>query len=273
VGVVKSRVIALFLVAALGAPAFAEETARSDRDRALHALPVLFGAGLYAATESVWKESITPMECRWCEPNWLDTGTRNRLKWDRVRLANSASNLTGFVATPLLGLGLLVATTADEHDGRRWYDDTVPVLQSTVATALLNQTLKVIAGRRRPFATFDGEVIRPRNDFHTSFFSGHTALAFAVATSSGTVASLRGYRSASTLWFGGIALASATGYLRIAADAHYLSDVLTGAVIGTAIGVAIPLLFHRDVLTDDDGAVARTRTSDEPFMFSLGTAF
>lgn len=269
----KSCVIAMAVVASMAAPARAEEAERSDRDRVLHGLPVLLGGGLYVASESLWKEAITPMECRWCEPNWLDTGARTALKWERVRGANTASNLTGYVGTPLLGLGLLVATTADDPDPRRWYDDTLPVLQATVATGLVNQTLKVIAGRRRPFATFGGEAIRARNDFHTSFFSGHTALAFAIATSSGTVASLRGYRSASTLWFGGIALASATGYLRIAADAHYLSDVLTGAIVGTAIGVAIPLLLHRDVLTDDDAPIARTRTSDEPFMFSIGTAF
>jgi membrane-associated phospholipid phosphatase len=35
-----------------------------------------------------------------------------------------------------------------------------------------------------------------------------------------------------------------SGYLRIAADKHYLSDVLTGALLGSAMGVAIPLLLH-----------------------------
>jgi membrane-associated phospholipid phosphatase len=32
--------------------------------------------------------------------------------------------------------------------------------------------------------------------------------------------------------------------LRVAGDMHYLSDVLTGALIGTAAGLGIPLLHH-----------------------------
>ena len=39
-------------------------------------------------------------------------------------------------------------------------------------------------------------------------------------------------------------LASAVGYLRIAGDMHYLTDVLAGAAIGTAVGVAMPLALH-----------------------------
>ena len=40
------------------------------------------------------------------------------------------------------------------------------------------------------------------------------------------------------------AIGAATAYLRIAADQHYLTDVMTGAVIGSAVGVGVPLL-HR----------------------------
>ena len=34
----------------------------------------------------------------------------------------------------------------------RYYDNTVPVLQSAVITGLVNQGLKVLFGRKRPFA-------------------------------------------------------------------------------------------------------------------------
>jgi membrane-associated phospholipid phosphatase len=34
------------------------------------------------------------------------------------------------------------------------------------------------------------------------------------------------------------------GYLRIAAEQHYLTDVLAGAAVGTAIGWAVPHFFH-----------------------------
>lgn len=272
-------VIALgFVCAAMGGAA-ADPSERTDRDRFYQMVPVSIGGAVYLALEFGLKDAITPQTCRWCASNWLDTGARTRLKWENVRLANSLSNLTGYVGNPLLATGLLVLTTYEDADLRRWYDDTVPVLQAGIATGMLNQLFKVIAGRRRPFATFDGEVIRAHNDFHTSFFSGHTALAFAMTTSSGMVASLRGYRTAPALWIGGLALATTTGYLRVAADAHYLTDVVVGAVVGAAVGVAIPLLFHRDVLTDETATPRRATPAQRdgharaPVILSFGGAF
>jgi len=40
----------------------------------------------------------------------------------------------------------------------------------------------------------------------------------------------------------GVPLAAATGYFRIAADRHYLTDVLAGAGVGLAIGYGVPAL-------------------------------
>jgi polar amino acid transport system permease protein len=42
----------------------------------------------------------------------------------------------------------------------------------------------------------------------------------------------------------GFPAAAATGYFRMAADKHWLTDVLTGAMTGTAVGFAVPWL-HR----------------------------
>jgi membrane-associated phospholipid phosphatase len=38
---------------------------------------------------------------------------------------------------------------------------------------------------------------------------------------------------------------AATGYLRIAADRHYATDVLAGAAVGTGVGLGWPLLVLR----------------------------
>src|SRR6059058_3168029 len=70
-----------------------------------------------------------------------------------------------------------------------------------------------------------------------SFFSGHATLAFALATSAGTVASMRHHRLAPVMWAVGLLLATTGGYLRIAADRHYATDVLTGALVGSAVGI------------------------------------
>ena len=67
---------------------------------------------------------------------------------------------------------------------------------------------------------------------------------FSLASAAGTVATLRGYRLMPLVWATLMPLAIATGDLRSGGDKHYLSDVLTGAVLGAAVGVALPLLFH-----------------------------
>lgn len=264
----------LALVAVLSARAHASPDERSDRSRYLYQpLPIAIGGAVYLVLELGLKEQITPAECRWCRANALDRAVRSSLVWTHVKRPDQLSNLTGYVGNPTLALASLVLSNTGTDDKRTWYDDAIPVLQAGIVTGMVNQTVKVIFGRRRPYAEFQGTSTRAANDVNTSFFSGHTALAFAMTTSSGTVATLRGYRSAPLVWGGGFALAAATGYFRIAADAHYFTDVLGGAIIGSAIGVAVPLLFHRDVLTDEASPTPR-KALGEPVVVSLwGGAF
>jgi membrane-associated phospholipid phosphatase len=80
---------------------------------------------------------------------------------------------------------------------------------------------------------------------------------------------MRGYRSAPYVTVAGAAFAGATGLLRSAADVHWPSDVITGALVGTGLGVALPLLLHphRKVSTEpsmSEGAPLRTLASDAP---------
>jgi hypothetical protein len=70
--------------------------------------------------------------------------------------------------------------------------------------------------------------LRPDGSNYHSFPSGHTAVAFA---SAGFL--YQEYKEVSP-WYGvaGYAMATATGYLRIYNNKHWLSDVVTGAGIG-----------------------------------------
>lgn len=265
----------LALIALLGTHAYASPDERTDRSRYFYQpIPIVAGGAVYLVLELGLKDQITPTECRWCRSNALDTSIRNALVWKNVGGPDQLSNITGYVGNPVFGIGMLFLSNLDTDDNREWYDDAIPVLQAGIATGMVNQTFKVIFGRRRPYAEFKGTSTRAANDVNTSFFSGHTALAFAMTTSTGTVATLRGYRAAPLIWAGGFVLGTATGYFRIAADAHYFTDVLGGALIGSAIGVAVPLLFHRDVLTDEAVATPRKHSTTDPVIFSLyGGAF
>ena len=63
------------------------------------------------------------------------------------------------------------------------------------------------------------------------------------------------------MWASGAFIAVSTSYLRLAADKHYLSDVVTGTVIGTAVGFFIPYLFHGPRAGTDAAPEARAGTA------------
>jgi membrane-associated phospholipid phosphatase len=81
-----------------------------------------------------------------------------------------------------------------------------------------------------------------------SFMSGHTALAFAAALMScvhHTELELYGSRAADVAACATpLALASVVGLLRVMADQHYASDVVAGAVLGSASTLGLGLFLH-----------------------------
>jgi membrane-associated phospholipid phosphatase len=70
------------------------------------------------------------------------------------------------------------------------------------------------------------------------------------------------------VWTSGFLTAAAVGYLRIAADKHYFSDVMLGAIVGTALGAGLPLLFHRPESEPGPTSSARAPLSPASFSFS-----
>ena len=83
-----------------------------------------------------------------------------------------------------------------------------------------------------------------QTDVFTSMVSGHATVGFAVAVATGIVATLRRRPSAPWLWLTGLTIATLSGYMRIAADRHYVTDVIAGAALGSAVGVLVPLLLQ-----------------------------
>jgi membrane-associated phospholipid phosphatase len=130
------------------------------------------------------------------------------------------------------------------------------VLQAAAVNGVINEVVKFTFARERPFVHALAEEDKPKqehfSDNNLSFYSGHTSLTFSLAAASGTVASLRNYRLAPLVWATMMPVAALTGYLRIAGDRHYFTDVLAGAVMGTAAGVLVPLLFHGRSGPSDD---------------------
>ncbi|XXF75869.1 phosphatase PAP2 family protein [Myxococcaceae bacterium GXIMD 01537] len=214
---------------------------------------------LWIGSEALFKDELAPDSCRWCDRAEDGTDTLNSVdRWGRGLAgstvesrdrANTWSNILGFVVVPVgvLGTQALLASNSGASSSI-YFQDAAIILQSAVLASTFNQAVKFIAGRERPFVHVlpeDQKALTAHpNDNNLSFFSGHTSLAFSLVVGAGTVAELRGYRHTAWLWAVGLPLAASVGLLRMGADKHYLTDVFVGALVGSAFGVAVPLLLH-----------------------------
>lgn len=200
-------------------------------------------------SELAFKQWLVPPGCRWCETNdfdlWL-SGVRAPLAAQRT--LDLVSTFTS-VGGPVLAMGanLLLAYKADLPFGEMLWDVLI-VVQATLSAMALQAVVKFAVGRERPLAyRLSGDAknttLHPE-DNNVSFFSGHTTFAFAAATAAGTLARIRGYKHPWLAWAIGFPIAALTGFLRMAADKHWFSDVLIGAAVGAATGWALPTFFH-----------------------------
>lgn len=180
--------------------------------------------------------SLSPAGSGGFRPGGLDVEVREHLRLGFARDARGARLWSDLVVNYGLPAGALLASGAAawrEGRPRTLFEDAVVVAQAVAIAADLNTLSKEFIARRRP----DGG--------GRSFYSSHTSRAFALATAVATVSTLRGRDSAPWLWAGGLTLASGVAYLRVAGDAHWLTDVAAGAAIGGTVGFAVPWLFHR----------------------------
>ena len=236
------RLLVLVTVVTLSSTAAAET--RADRQRTKRLLAAGAAGLVFATSETVLKDPLAPDICRWCSVNSVDSSVRAALVWHDTGLAKSLSNLTGYVASPLVGAGLLLIASSGRDDDRwtRVVDDLIPMLETVAYSQLVVQAVKFSVGRQRPFVHFATGPREADADDNLSFFSGHSTLTFSIAVSTSVVAMQRGYKLAPLVWGSGLTLAATTAYLRIAADKHYATDVLAGTAFGIASGLAIPRL-------------------------------
>jgi membrane-associated phospholipid phosphatase len=182
-----------------------------------------------------------PDKCRWCSAGQFDTWVREQLLLTNPAPARTASDVLAVGVLPVAALAnSWFSSRAGGAPTAVFWEDTLVIAQAVSLTALATEATKDLTARRRPSAgeNASGAAVK-------SFFSGHTSTAFAIAASAGTVSTMRGYPSAPWVWAGGMTLATAVGYLRVAGDAHWATDVLVGAGVGGLVGFAVPWFFHR----------------------------
>jgi len=141
---------------------------------------------------------------------------------------------------------------------------TVMTAENILSTLALTLFTKTTVRRIRPYVYNSQVPIEEKfkPDAKRSFFSGHTSLAFCSAVFTSTVFSK--YHPDSPLrpwiWSSSLVLASGVGYLRFAAGKHFPTDIIVGAIVGSAVGYAIPKLHQMK---------SKKQPQDRVFAFSF----
>lgn len=180
-------------------------------------------------SEFALKPVLAPKHCRWCATNPVDDAVRDALVWSNgnIWINTFEFELADILSYGTAGADSIIMTMAAGHDAPT-------VIESASVAALTTQIIKFSVGRERPYA----HDVSLGDDDNLSFVSGHTAIATAEAVSAGMVT------HKPWVWGVGLGLAGATGYLRIAGDKHYLTDVLAGAAVGALCGWAVTKLTY-----------------------------
>ena len=153
------------------------------------------------------------------------------------------ARVMGYVPTWALAAAALVLNDRSRHrDARgRWLLRGAYVLGAAAAGGAAAEVGKLLVRRLRPGAEMVYE-FRPFAEdlWSTSGIgmpSSHTAVAFAAAG-----ALTRLFPASTVVW---VLLAAACGWTRLLDDAHYLSDVVAGAMLGWLMAQAVALLGPR----------------------------
>jgi membrane-associated phospholipid phosphatase len=194
----------------------------------------------------------------WTKRNELDEWGRRTISvpsYEDGQWAQDTSDL-------LLSLNMAFPLLVDSLVVSYWYRRSPEVAGQTALIAveamafgsMLQGITSAGVGRERPYGRDCGTKVDSdlpecsTNVRYRSFFSGHTTLGFAsagVTCTNHAVHHLFGDPVADGIACGAtLTSATAIGMLRIVSQKHYVTDVLTGAAVGTVSGLGIPWLLH-----------------------------
>ena len=204
---------------------------------------LLLGGGLLLNVGNKALEKATESSEDWS----LDTDPEiNRVNLIDRQFAFSYSDKLDKASDILTYSALLSPLVLLSLPDTEWFTIGVMYMESLIWTWGLKECGKNLVQRKRPYMYYDGypEEEIESGDFEDSFPSGHTALAF---TGAGFCTFVFSRYYSDSPWkvpviSASYALASGVAVLRIASGCHFATDVITGAVIGTASGFLIPWL-------------------------------
>ncbi len=213
--------------------------------------------GLLGSTYVFQNALHPPTEANWTGPILLDEPLRGLLRARSAGAEKAAARYTDFllqsaIVFPYLDAGLTLVVHRNADVALQMLVIDAESLGFAGAISLFTERA---VGRERPYVhDCHGDGTKVGNNpcggegDRISFFSGHASATF---TSAGLTCLHHGHMP---LWGGGapdtwacvwaLSLAGTTSLLRIVADKHYTSDVLTGIGVGAFAGYVLPSLLH-----------------------------
>ena len=204
----------------------------------------LIGVGALTLTSGQIIESNTTIlsisDINNLNPNNVNSFDRNAI----YNFSESARKTSDYLlyGSMLAPLSLLL----DKKVRQDWVTVGVMGVEVLMITYGVTPTTKASVLRTRPF-TYNPDVsleLKQEPDARYSFFSGHTAVSASVTFFAAKVFSDMNPDSKwkPLVWVGAAVIPAATGWARVEAGKHFPTDVITGYVVGAAIGYFIPVL-------------------------------
>jgi len=128
--------------------------------------------------------------------------------------------------------------------GRPWRDDAVIFAQALVVNGAVVTAAKFVVQRPLPRTYAGDQSLIGRPQGYRSFYSGHTSFVFAGLSVTAMTIRLR-YGEKIWPWIVTGVVGSSVAIERVADGRHFPSDVIAGALMGSAIGIAVPALHVR----------------------------
>ncbi len=184
-----------------------------------------------------------------CNPGDINAFDRATMA-EGSQTAGDVSDIVMFSFIPLMFVfDAIDVGVSKPHDGWRGFGIDLLVLLETMSLTLnVNGLVAMIVRRPRPYVydKSDSDEFRTEGEAAMSFYSGHTSVVFALATAYSRLFMLRHPDSPliAPIWLFTYAAAGTVGALRVISSAHFLSDVLVGAVTGVGFGLFVPWLHE-----------------------------
>ena len=212
-------------------------------------VPVIAAAGIFVGVTELSSEQIVRTRCP-CSVAEVNA-------FDRFAIGNESALARAFSdITVLAAMSVPLALDAVELGFREpLLEDAVVLVETLAVNTAVGSATKLLVQRPRP-RTYAGDPTSLKDpQGYQSFFSGHTSTAFAALTAASITMRMR-YGEQYWPWAVTVVVGA--------------TDVITGALAGSAIGVLVPLLHVRHAGDADRVAITPI---DDGAVVSWGRAF